>query len=235
MKRLLILAGTGAVLVLAAAGAGYLYFFSGLRSAPPPLALASPSPAAAEATAQPTAGGLEGKWSIASGSQAGYRVSEQFVEQTSPHEAVARSSEVSGGFTLQASGADLKATGISFSVGLGSLQSVDSVAGHNVTQRDGLVQRALDVSRYPTATFTAADLVLTSSQTSAKIPGSLTIHGVTKQVEFDVQGQVQGSQISLAGSTSIDVRDYGVQPPQAPFVTPSPQAKIEFSIVLKKG
>jgi len=230
-RRLLVVAGVAAVLLAGAAGAAYLYYFSGLRTAPPRLTLVTPSAGAAAATP----GTLAGRWTVAAGSQAGYRVSEQFVDQTSPHEAVARTTDVQGGFTLQEAGSDLKATGISFTVGLAGLQSVDQVAGHNVTQRDGLVQRSLEVSRYPNATFTAADLALPAGETAAKVNGSLTIHGVKRQVEFDIQGQIQGSQVSLAGSTTIDMRDFGVQPPQAPFVTPSSQARIEFSVILKKA
>lgn len=82
------------------AGGTYVYFFSGLRTSPPQLGL-SATPAATTTTATPTAG-LAGKWTTASGSLAGYRVQELFVGQTAKHEAVARTSTVSGGMTVSA-------------------------------------------------------------------------------------------------------------------------------------
>ena len=98
-----------ALALLGSAGA-YVYFFSGLRTSPPSLALASPG--ASPAT---DASANAGTWQIATGSVVGYRVKEQFVGQTSSHEAVARtgnmpmpsrSEHVVGGHAVLAVGYD---------------------------------------------------------------------------------------------------------------------------------
>src|SRR5439155_876056 len=95
-RRLWIPIAAVAALVLLGVGGAYAYFFSGLRTTPPALALASPS-ATASTSATPTAASAgSGTWTVASGSVAGYRVKEQFVGQSSSHEAVARGSAVSG-------------------------------------------------------------------------------------------------------------------------------------------
>ena len=89
-----------AALAVIGAGAAYAYFFSSLRTAPAALTLTSPSPVPASAPgasalpSPPAASG--GTWQVAAGSVAGYRVSELFVGQTAAHEAVARTSAVSG-------------------------------------------------------------------------------------------------------------------------------------------
>src|SRR5438874_3465304 len=133
------------VLALGGAVGGYLYFFSGLRTTPKPLALASPSPAV---SSSPVASGeLTGHWTVASGSQVGYRATEQFAGQSSTHEAVARTSAVSGGLSVQQSGSGLDATDLNFSALVGQLQSVDQVAGYNVSQRDRIVNSTLSASR----------------------------------------------------------------------------------------
>ena len=104
-RRLWIPIAAVAALVLLGAGGAYAYFFSGLRTTPPALALASPS-ATASTSATPTAASAgSGTWTVASGSVAGYRVKEQFVGQSSSHEAVARGSAVSGQATITHSGA----------------------------------------------------------------------------------------------------------------------------------
>ena len=48
-------------------------------------------------------------------------------------------------------------TSATITVQLSSLASVDSVAGFNVTNRDQIVQRALDTGSFPTAVFEADD------------------------------------------------------------------------------
>src|SRR2546423_5338364 len=124
--------GVVAVVAIVAVGAigAYLYFFSGLRSAPKPLALASPAASASPSASASQSGALAGTWTVAQGSLAGYRVREQFVGQSSPHEAVARTSTVSGGLTVQPSSGAFQVTGISFTAQLSGLQSVDQVAGY---------------------------------------------------------------------------------------------------------
>src|SRR2546428_4639095 len=143
-----------ALALLGSAGA-YVYFFSGLRTSPPSLALASPS--ASPATG---ASANAGTWQIATGSVVGYRVKEQFVGQTSSHEAVARTSDVTGQVTIAQTGSSYRMTSAKITVQLSGLASVDSVAGYNVTNRDRIVQRSLDVSSLPTAVFEAQSVAL---------------------------------------------------------------------------
>src|SRR5437762_10002672 len=153
------IAALAALLVLGGGGA-YAYFFSGLRTSPPTLALASPSPSAS-GTASPTAGTTgSGTWTIASGSLAGYRVKEQFVGQSSSHEAVARTTAVSGQATITQSGSTYQLSAATITVQLSSVASVDSVAGYNVTNRDRIVQQSLNVRSFPTAGFEARSVAL---------------------------------------------------------------------------
>src|SRR5207253_7315864 len=99
MRRpMVVVAAVVAVVVLAGLGGAYAYFFSGLRSAPSSLAGTKSSPSAGQPGAT-SASTLVGNWTVSSSSQAGYRVKEQFAGQSSSHEAVARTSAVSGGLT----------------------------------------------------------------------------------------------------------------------------------------
>jgi polyisoprenoid-binding protein YceI len=224
-----------ALLVVGSAGA-YVYYFSGARSAPKALALATPTPVASPAS---TASGLAGKWAVAGGSQAEYRVKEQFAGQTSEHEAVARTSSVSGGFNVASDPAGYKVTGLQFSAQLTELHSVDSVAGFNVTQRDRIVQGALSTSQFPTASFAADSVTVPSTvgqgqPVTFSVPGKLTIHGVTRDATVQVTAQVSADKIDLAGTTSLLMTDFGITPPQVPITVVQPGVTINFSIVMTK-
>src|SRR5919201_1395263 len=128
MKRPLVIAAVLAGIVLiAGAGAAYAYYFSGLRSTPKPLTASSPSPATTSSSPAAAANGdLTGNWTVTSNSLAGFRAKEYFVGQSSQHEAVVRTSTVSGGFTIGATGGGAyPVRSIAIKVGLAGLRSVD--------------------------------------------------------------------------------------------------------------
>jgi polyisoprenoid-binding protein YceI len=238
MKRKLIIASAAAVAVLALMGAGgYIYFFSNLRTSPDTLGLSTARPSATSNSAATTE--LTGTWTIATGSQVGYRVQELFAGESSKHLAVARTSDVTGSLTVSGDASGYQVSGITLTANLSSLHSVDQVAGRNVSQRDGIVLRQLATSQFPTATFTAtsasAPSTLNNAQVDVTAPGKVTIHGVTRDVTIAAKAQVVGDKLEVAGTLPINMSDYGVSPPQAPFVTVDPTATIEFDLFLTKG
>jgi polyisoprenoid-binding protein YceI len=243
MRRPIVLAvGVAAIVLLAALGGAYVYFFSGLRTAPKSLGASTASPAASDsASATPaSAANLVGSWTVGTGSQAGYRVTEQFAGQSSKHEAVARTSSVSGNVTIQQAAGGLQAKGINFTAQLANLQSVDQVAGFNVTQRDRIVSRSLSVSQYPDATFEAQAVSLPASLQNGgtgtlTVPGQLTIHGVTKPAQVTAQVKLNGNQVQANGSTTFNMTDFGISPPQVSITTVEPGVTLEFQLILSKA
>jgi len=238
MKRNLIIAAVAGVAVLALIGSGgYTYFFSGLRTSPDTLGLSSATPSATAGSTSAT--NLTGKWNIATGSLVGYRVQELFAGASSKHLAVARTSDVSGSLAISGDASGYTVSGITLTANLTSLHSVDQVAGRNVSQRDGVVTRQLAVQQFPSATFTTTSASVPGSLYSAQVdvsaPGMLTIHGVTRDVTATAKAQVVGDKVEIAGTLTINMTDYGVSPPQAPFVTVDPTATIEFDIFLTKA
>ena len=238
MKRNLIVAGIAGVAVLALIGAGgYVYFFSNLRTSPPTLGLSSPSSSATATSTGST--GLTGTWNISTDSRVGYRVQELFVGESSKHLAVARTSDVTGSLTVSGDASGYTVSGITLTANLASLHSVDQVAGRNVSQRDGIVSRQLLVQQFPNATFTATSASVPGTVTSAQVdvtaPGKLSIHGVTRDATITAKAQVAGDKLEIAGTVTINMTDYGVSPPQAPFVTVDPTATIEFQLFLTRA
>jgi len=228
-----------ALLLLGGGAVSYVYFFSGLRTTPPALAFASPSPS--QSTASPAAtpsasvSGFAGVWQVASGSLAGYRVKEQFVGQTSTHEAVARTSGVSGQLTIAQSGTTYQLVNGTINVQLSSLASIDSVAGYNVTNRDRIVQQSLQVSQFPTATLQLQSVSVpaeaASGQTvSFQVPGNLTVHGVARAVTVNVQLRVTGGVPQVVASIQTNMTDFGVNPPSIGFTTVQSAVTIEAQL-----
>lgn len=229
----------GAVVALALLGAAgaYAYFFSGLRTSPPALTLTTPS---ASPSISSTPSSTPGTWQISGGSLAGYRVKEQFAGQTSTHEAVARTGDVTGAVTITQSGGTYAMSTARITVQLANLASVDSVAGFNVTNRDRIVQRSLDVSSFPNAVFEARSVTLpagveSGQQVSVSVPGQLTIHGVTKSVTANLTLRVSGSTAQIAGTISTNMTDYGISPPQVSITVVQPAVTIEVQLNLTQA
>ena len=237
MRRNLIVAAVAGVAVLALIGAGgYVYFFSGLRTSPASLGLSSTPSASATSTSTT---GLTGKWNISTGSLVGYRVQELFVGASAKHLAVARTSNVNGNLSVGGDASGYQVSAITITANLTSLHSVDQVAGRDVSQRDGVVTRQLAVQQFPNATFAATSASVSGTVTSAPVDvtvsGTLTIHGVTRDVSVTAKAQLVGDKLEIAGTLTINMTDYGVSPPQAPFVTVDPMATIEFDIFLTRA
>lgn len=238
--RILVVIGAVVAVVALAGGAGYVYYFSGLRSAPAQLGLSATPIAATSPTATPAAtASLIGSWTVTTGSLAGYRINELFVGQSSKHQAVARTSTVSGGLTVSGDSTGYQVSSLTFTADLTSLHSVDMVAGRDVTQRDGVVNRQLDVQQFPTATFAATSASvpggITNQAADVSVTGKLTIHGVTKDVTIKAKAQLVGGKAEIAGSTSVSMTDYGVSPPQMPFVTVDSTLLLEFDLFLVRS
>jgi polyisoprenoid-binding protein YceI len=238
--RILVVIGAVVAVVAVAGAAGYVYYFSGLRSAPAQLGLSVTPIAATSPTVTPAAtASLTGSWTVTTGSLAGYRINELFVGQSSKHQAVARTSTVSGGLTVSGDSTGYQVSSLTFTADLTSLHSVDTVAGRDVTQRDGVVNRQLDVQQFPTATFAATSASvpggITNQAVDVSVTGKLTIHGVTKDVTIKAKAQLVGGKAEIAGSTSISMTDYGVSPPQMPFVTVDSTLLLEFDLFLVRS
>src|ERR1700689_4417908 len=188
--RWLLVAVAGLVVLAAAGPFVYIHFFN---STPAALSL-SPGASSSASTANTAASGsVAGTWTVGSGSVVGYRVNEVLLGQNAT--AVGRTTSVTGHLSI----AGTTATGGGFSVPMATVHSDKS---QRDAQFDG---RIMDVSQYPTATFT-----LTSPIDLAPLPaggvikdytahGRLTLHGTTRAVTFTLSAERKGSQIEVSG------------------------------------
>jgi polyisoprenoid-binding protein YceI len=232
-RRNLIAGAVAGVLVLGAAGVGVLYFAVFAGSSPQKLTLSSPAASTSASSVGPSSTAGAGTWTVASGSQAGYRVREQLASLPAPSDAVGRTSAITGTLTLTQSASGYTVTAASFTVDVSTLTS-------DKAQRDQRIHRqGLESNRYPNATFQlSSPIVLPSGAASGQTihvsaTGALTIHGVTKTVTIPIDGLLSGSQIQLVGSISFPFSDFGMTPPSiGGFVSVQNTATMEFKLVL---
>jgi polyisoprenoid-binding protein YceI len=86
-----------------------------------------------------------------------------------------------------------------------------------VQQRDNDLKsdHFFDVAKYPTITFQSTKISKTGDD-SANMTGNLTIHGVTKEVTFDVIGPTKpiqamgGTRRGASATTKINRQDFGI-------------------------
>jgi polyisoprenoid-binding protein YceI len=233
-RRTLIAAIVGGALILGAAGVGIIYFVVFAGSSPQKLALSSPAPSSSASTS-PAASTGAGAWTVASGSQAGYRVRETLASLSAPSDAVGRTTAVTGTLTVTQAASGYSVTAADVSVDVSKLTSDQS-------RRDQRIHsQGLESDRYPTATFKlTSPIALAADATSGQTIhvsaiGDLTIHGVTKSVTIPIDAQLTGSKIELVGSITFPFSQFGMTPPSiGGFVSVENNATMEFQLLLTR-
>jgi len=169
---------------------------------------------AALPTAAPTASGLA--WTVSDKSKATVRVREQLAALPAPSDAVLVATGAKGSFGLNADGTF--AAGSQISCDVSSLTSDQSL-------RDSFVkQTVLGTRQFPTTTFVPTSTtgltvpLAASGHFTFKMIGKLTIHGVTKDVTFDVDATRAGGDLTATATLNptFKFEDFGMQPPAAP-------------------
>jgi polyisoprenoid-binding protein YceI len=171
------------------------------------------APAAAPSVAQPE--DLAGTWALAPNSESfvGYRVKEELARIGSAT-AVGRTNAITA--TLQFDGSAIR--DVRVTADLRTLRSDNNL-------RDGQLRtQALETNRFPAATFVLAEPIRLEAVPAEGVPvdatavGDLTLHGVTRRVSIDLQGQRTRGLVVVVGSLEIRFADYGIAPPRAASV-----------------
>jgi polyisoprenoid-binding protein YceI len=197
----------------------------------------SPAPGTSAAPAASFDGVVAGTWSIASGSEAGYRVREQLANLPAQSDAVGRTSAVTGSITIETSGTTTSLTAASVSVDTTSITSDKS-------QRDGRLRtEGLQTDTFPSATFKLTKSVevpataIAGTATDITLTGDLTLHGVTKSVDIPAKVQLAGGTVEVAGSISFPLSDYSIVAPNLGgiIVSIADTGTLEFLVNFTKG
>jgi polyisoprenoid-binding protein YceI len=221
------------VVVVAAGGAGLWWFFR--DDAPPEVDLSTAAESVEgdgtdasggddDGDEEPAAtDGVAGTWTVdaesgafdfesATGTFAGFRVEEE-LSSIGSSTAVGRTGDVSGTMTIEGT----TVTAATFEVDLRTITT-------NESRRDDRVQGALETDVFPTATFVLAEPIelgaaaAEGSDVAVTAVGDLTIHGVTKRVEFPLEARLVDDTVVTVGSIDVTFSDFGVAVPTAPVV-----------------
>ncbi len=221
---------TFVVLAVAAVVAGVFVYFNFIRSDAPDAFELS----ASEADTASTVGDPNGTWTIAAGSQAGYRVVEDFAGGLQNFEAVGRTGEIEGTFTIDA----LRLTAASFVVDVASMTSDDDL-------RDSKFRgEIMNAAQFPTAKFVLTSPVVLpgqqdqsqSSSMTTTAEGDLTLRGVTRSVTVSLDAQGVGESIEIVGSIDVVFSDFDIVNPSIErVISVRDEGKVEFQLLANRS
>jgi polyisoprenoid-binding protein YceI len=229
-KWLIVIVPVAIVAVVSGATFVYIHFIA--PDPAPRLTFASVTTTTAGGTTTAPSGAaatLDGSWTVASGSEAGYRVQEVLNGQN--NEATGRTTAVTG--TLAISGTTVSSA--SFTVDLTKVSSGES-------QRDGQFRnRIMQTSSFPDATFELTSPIALGSipadlaeiKVSAK--GKLTLHGTTKDITIDLTARRNGANLEINGTVPITFADYGIDNPSGGPASVGDSGEMELLLVLNKA
>jgi polyisoprenoid-binding protein YceI len=231
-RRGIIAAISAAVLIVAVGGFAFIYFVLFPTSAPKPFSLASSK------HAQPvgSASVLVGRWTITSGSQAGYRVREKLAFLPALDDAVGRTSEITGGASFGLSAGNLTVSAASFVINVYSLKS-------NEAMRDQHIHTiGIQSATYPTASFkltrplTLPSSALSGHVATVKVTGNVRMHGTTRLLTLPVEMTLSSSRIRAVGSFTFPWGLFDMSAPSVGgFVSVEPDATMEFDLSLARA
>ncbi len=154
----------------------------------------------------------EFSFSEATSTFAGFRINEE-LSGIGRTEAVGRTPDVTGTLVIEGG----VVTTATIEVDLTTIVS-------NQSRRDSRVQRALNTSQNPRATFVLDEPIELGSELTAGVTftadatGQLTINGVTRSVTFPLEGKFVEGSVLLAGGVDLTFADFEVKVPSAPIV-----------------
>ncbi len=198
---------------------------------------ASGAPGSSAAPAATLDGDVAGTWTVASGSQAGYRVREQLANLPAESDAVGRTDRITGTITVETNGATTTLTAGTMTVDTTSITS-DKPMRDNRLRNEGL-----QTDSFPTATFTLTKPVevpvaaLTGTPFDVTLTGDLTLHGVTKSVQIPAKAQLVDRTVQVAGSIGFPLSDYSIVAPNIGgfIVSIADHGTLEFLVSFTKG
>jgi polyisoprenoid-binding protein YceI len=213
------------VAVVIALAVGGPYVFIHFIEGQAPAALAETRSTAV----QPATGTVAGRWQVAQGSEAGYRVDEVLNGQSNT--AVGRTTAVTGSVTATPT----TVTEAKFTVDLTKVAS-------DQARRDAQFQdRIMQTSQFPTASFTLADpvdlakLATAAGTRTVDVQGTLALHGTTKDVTTPLTVVRSGATLTISGQVPVVFADYGIDNPSFGFVRTEDQGTIEVLLHLTKA
>lgn len=171
---------------------------------------------------------------VAQGTKASFRVREQLAGYDLPNDAVGTTEAVSGSLVLAPDGTfDRERSKLA--VDLNTLKSDQSM-------RDNYLRgRTLETEKFPTAVFVPRRVqglalpLATSGKTAFQFIGDLTVHGVTKELTWNVTGTFAPDRVTGQASTTFPFSTFGLQIPKlARLLSVEDKIQLELDFTLNR-
>lgn len=147
------------------------------------------------------------------GNEARYRVREQLAGFDLPNDAIGRTSSVTGGLVMTASG-DIIAEGTGFTIDMTSL-ATDSDRRDNYVRRNTLQTEAHPNVVFVPTSFSGLPFPLPSSgEVTFTMTGDLTVRGITRPATWDVVATIADGAIRGEAKTAFTFEQFEMTKPR---------------------
>jgi len=172
---------------------------------------------------------VDGVYTVADGSEAGYRAREILFGQDAT--AVGRTNQVTG--TMEIAGNVVTAATVTV-----DMASVESDEDRRDNQFRG---RIMDVATFPTSTFELTqpldlgELPADGELVTVTAQGRLTLRGVTNDVTVTIEARRSGARIEVAGSVPINFDDYAIPDASGGPASVGRSGEVEFLLAFVRA
>ena len=180
---------------------------------------------------------VAGTWTVASGSQAGYRVRERLATLSAESDAVGRTTNITGSITIESDGATTALTAGTMIV------DTTTIASDEGRRDNRMRSEGLQTDSFPTASFTITrsveipEAALAGTASDLTLEGDLTLHGVTRTVSIPAQARLLNGTIEVAGSISFPLAHFDIVTPNVGgfIISIADDGVLEFQVNFTKG
>ncbi len=163
------------------------------------------------------------------GSEVKYVVHEKLSRLPVSSDAVGTTNQIKGELFLNPQGLVVGQKS-AFSVDLTTLKTDEGL-------RDNFVRaNVLQTNRFPTADYVAESLTgfptnyIDGQEASLTMTGTMTIHGVSKPVVWDVKARRAGGTLTGIADTDFKMSDFGINPPNVPIAKAEDGVHLQITI-----
>jgi len=182
---------------------------------------------------QVLSGSTDGTWALTDGSVVRYKATESFIGGLADQSVSGETDKVTGSVTVSGATVTQKDP---FTVDMASIATGN---GRRDAQYNN---RIMETAKFPTGTFVldgASTLPLVpaaGAEVTVSVPGTFTLHGVSKQVTIPLTAKLNGDELDVSGSVPVVWSDFDIPDPSfAGVVSVVDRGSIELLLVLRKG
>lgn len=189
-----------------------------------------PPPELATADSIEEGASLTGAWTLSEG-WVGYRILEDLPRLRGKHEAVGRTDTVEA--TVEIEGSKVADGRV--------LADLTQLTSDQASRDKVLEHRYLETGAYPEASFVFSgpfqlpSVPETGEVAHLTVTGELTLHGVTREEDVDLEVLWTGSELQVVGGLQVFLADYDIRPPRiSGFRLVDDEADIEFDLTFTR-